>query len=277
MGTFCRTVLQWYSRNKRNLPWRRTNDPYRILVSEVMLQQTQVERALQYYAKFLKKFPTADGLARATPTSVLRIWSGLGYNRRALLLQRTAQAAVRGFPRTDAELQQMPGIGPYTAGAILAFAYNQDAVFADTNILRVMERYYYGNKQKSPNQILEKLEELLPRGNARQWYSALMDFGAMVCTARAPRCLTCPLRQQCKAAPHFLRGGLPRVAKHSPEKFEDSNRWWRGQIVKHMVRKKMTAEELYLKIGKRSKRKFTNALRELRGEGLLESRLMDST
>lgn len=273
--SFQRTLLSWFSRNKRDLPWRRTTDPYPILVSEVMLQQTQVDRVKGYYVRFLKEFSTAEKLARAKPAKLLKCWSGLGYNRRALLLQKTAQALVEQgkFPKTEAELRELPGIGPYTAGAVLAFAYNKDAIFSDTNVVRVVERFFTGVKPQRKERIAQLLRAALPSGKARRWYSALMDFGSAICTSRTPKCAECPLRKYCTAAPHFLRGVVPRKLKVSTEKFEGSNRWWRGKILKALLGGAKGEVALYTEIvlahGERGKRKFTVALGSMLAEGLV--------
>lgn len=273
---FQKALLSWFSRNKRSLPWRKTTNPYKILVSEVMLQQTQVDRVKGYYARFLKQFPTAAKLAKAKPAAVLKCWSGLGYNRRALLLQKTAQAIVaRGgkFPKTEAELRELPGIGPYTAGAVLAFAYNKDATFADTNVVRVIERFFSGIKSQRKEHIAQLLHTVLPSSNARNWYSALMDFGSEICISRVPKCAACPLRKYCKAAPHFLRGVVPRKLKASTEKFEGSNRWWRGKILKALLNGAKGEAALYRGIvamhGLRGKRVFAAALASLIAHGVV--------
>src|SRR5688572_16659581 len=135
-------LLAWFSANRRDLPWRHTRDPYRILISEVMLQQTQVDRVIPYYERFLERFPTVQALAEAPVSEVIRLWAGLGYNRRAVNLQRTAQAVINEyggrFPDDVEALKRLPGIGPYTAGAIACFAFEQDAAFIDTNMRRVI-------------------------------------------------------------------------------------------------------------------------------------------
>lgn len=264
---FQKQLTTWYRQHKRTLPWRSTHNPYKILVSEVMLQQTQVERVKEYYATFIKKFPTIEKLAHASDAEVLKVWSGLGYNRRALNLKKAAQALQgRTFPQTQEELIKLPGIGPYTAGAILAFAFNRDVVFADVNIRRVIERYF-GIKTKK---VYPKLQELanMP-GNAHAWYSALMDFGATICLSR-PACDICPLQKSCKAYPAVLQIAQKRVAT---KPFIGSNRWWRGQILKVLVKEKKSETALYHAIavtGVRDKRQFLLALAALQEEMLVK-------
>ncbi|HUG56290.1 MAG TPA: A/G-specific adenine glycosylase, partial [Candidatus Limnocylindrales bacterium] len=191
-------LLRWYGRRGRDLPWRRTRDPYAILVSEVMLQQTQVARVLTAYERFLRRFPTPRALAAAALGDVLREWSGLGYNRRARDLQRAARAAPDGLPGDVAGLDALPGIGPYTAGAVACFAYGAPAAFADTNIRRVLGRVFLG-RTASLAEAVALDRSLLPRRAADRWHHALMDLGAACCRARAPRCGECPLRALCRS------------------------------------------------------------------------------
>jgi A/G-specific adenine glycosylase len=170
-------------RGRRSLPWRKTRDPYKILVSEIMLQQTQVARVIPYYTAWLKKFPTADTLARASLGDVLRQWQGLGYNRRAKMLHEAAKAVVKEcggkMPHTSSELEALPGIGHYTAGAVMAFAYNQDVVMIETNIRTVITYHFFAKKEQvSDKEILTVLEKVLVTGRSREWYAALMDYGA---------------------------------------------------------------------------------------------------
>lgn len=193
------TVWKHYREHGRHdLPWRKTTDAYRILVSEVMLQQTQVERVIPYYARFLKKFPTVHALAKAPLSEVLIEWQGLGYNRRAKMLHEAARAVVEAhagkFPDTALELEKLPGIGPYTAGAVAAFAYNQDGIFIETNIRTAITHHFFNTESDNRKQstiiydsapskiddkeIREVLEKVFPKGQAREWYAALMDYGA---------------------------------------------------------------------------------------------------
>lgn len=177
---FRRVVWAYYKKHGRhNLPWRKTKDPYRILVSEVMLQQTQVERVLPFYKKFVKKFPTAERLTSASLSSVLQMWQGLGYNRRAKMLRAAAKelAATRTDP--IAKLEALPGVGPYTARAVAAFAYNENVIFVETNIrTAVIQHFFPDRKEVGDSEIEETLQEALPPGKSREWYSALMDYGA---------------------------------------------------------------------------------------------------
>src|SRR5699024_1027056 len=175
--TFVRAgLLAWWHANRRDLPWRHTRDPYRIMVSEIMLQQTQVDRVIPHFHAWLERFPTVHELAESPTAEVIRMWKGLGYNRRAVNMQRTAQAVVeRGgvFPETVEELLKLPGIGPYTAGAIACFAFEQDVAFIDTNMRRVLHRLFVGVDVPKPTisdkEIVAIGAEVLPAGDAWNW------------------------------------------------------------------------------------------------------------
>ena len=202
-GNFQSRLLEWYGEFGRDLPWRRTSDPYKILVSEVMLQQTQVDRVIPKFHEFLGKYPTIQDLAMARPDDVRSTWYPLGYNVRPYRLHSIACEAVERYggaiPSKAEELLSLKGIGRYTAGAIRSFAFNKDAPILDTNVMRVLHRIFIGRgdpkKQKTELWVLS--EKLIPRGKGYDFNQALMDFGAMVCTARKPLCLLCPMRSLC--------------------------------------------------------------------------------
>jgi A/G-specific adenine glycosylase len=234
-------LIAWYERFRRDLPWRSTRDPYRILVSEIMLQQTQAERVIPKYHEFLARFPTIDALADAPTSEVIRKWSGLGYNRRALNLQRAARAVVDEYggvmPSSPLELARLPGIGPYTAGAIACFAYEQDVGFVDTNIRRVLHRVLLGPElptpQLTPRQIEALAHDVVPPGRGYTWNQALMELGATICRARTAECERCPLQDICAARPtiqHIL-ATAPRSGKKPEPRFETTSRYFRGRIV----------------------------------------------
>lgn len=198
-----RRLLAWYARHGRDLPWRHTGDPYRILVSEIMLHQTQVPRVIPKYQEFLRRYPSLEALARATVRQVKETWYPLGYNFRPVRLRQIARTVVARhngrLPDTERELRQLKGIGRYTAGAVLTFAHGKPAAILDTNVRRLLTRFFYGGRRR-PDRILWALSAaLLPARRAYDCNQALMDFGATVCTARAPRCPTCPLRRMCVA------------------------------------------------------------------------------
>ena len=200
-------LLKWYREYGRDLPWRRTSDPYRILVSEVMLQQTQVDRVIPKYHEFLEKYPTLKDLASAEPDDVRETWYPLGYNIRPYRLHSIACESVERYggtiPKKSEDLMSLKGIGRYTAGAVRSFAFNEDAAILDTNVMRVLHRVFVGEGEaKSQKAKLWMLsEESIPKGKGYDFNQALMDFGAMVCTARKPYCLLCPMREFCKAFP----------------------------------------------------------------------------
>ena len=202
---FQRRLIDWYQKNGRDLPWRRTRDPYAILVSEVMLQQTQVQRAMLYYDKFLSRYPTVEELARAEEGEVRETWEGLGYYARARNLQRTAQKIVtehKGrFPKRHEELTALPGIGQYTAGAVLSFAFRRVAAILDTNAARVLTRFFaLPPEQQTTSFLWTVARQVTPSGQAHLFNQAIMDLGATICVARTPRCSICPLRTLCRSA-----------------------------------------------------------------------------
>ena len=203
---FRRQLLAWYRRHGRDLPWRRTDDPYHILVSEIMLQQTQVDRVLPKYQEWLAKYPSLAALAAAPAEDVQRTWYPLGYNIRPQRLQAIAREAMDRYggalPSDEATLLSFKGIGRYTAGAIRSFAFRQRAPIVDTNVARVLLRVFLGGgdaRRPGVQRWLWALSAaLLPRRHVFDYNQALMDFGALVCSARAPRCPRCPLRRQCR-------------------------------------------------------------------------------
>jgi A/G-specific adenine glycosylase len=201
-ASFRRRLAAWFRRAGRDLPWRKTRDPYRILVSEAMLQQTQVSRVLDFYPRFLSAFPSLEKLAAAKPKMVLEQWEGLGYYARARNLHALAKS-TKTLPSDPAELRKLPGIGPYTAGAVSSFAFEKRAALVDTNVARVLSRVFAPRlKPKRPGD-LKKLwaiaEKVLPRSGKAGWThnQALMELGALVCTARVKRCGECPVRALC--------------------------------------------------------------------------------
>jgi A/G-specific adenine glycosylase len=206
---FRRRLLSWYRRHQRPLPWRRTRDPYAILVSEIMLQQTQVARVESYWTRFLERYPTVDDLASASSDAVHDSWAGLGYYARARNLHAAAQAVVRDhggrFPTDPDGLRKLPGIGRYTAAAVASIAFGADVGTVDTNVERVLARAFrIRGKKKSARRIRrtwDLVNALVPRGRAGDWNQALMDLGATICIARAPRCGGCPVKTACCYAP----------------------------------------------------------------------------
>jgi A/G-specific adenine glycosylase len=209
-------LLEWYEREARDLPWRRTRDPYAILVSEVMLQQTQVARVVPRYLAWLERWPSAGALAAAPVGDVLAEWVGLGYNRRALRLREACAVVARdGWP---ADLTALPGIGAYTAAAVGAFAFGRDELPVDTNVRRVLERTGF-----------------VPETTPPELGQALMELGAMVCRARDAGCDACPVASSCASAGTVVIAPRVPAGSGSRERFEDSNRWVRGRIVEALA------------------------------------------
>jgi A/G-specific adenine glycosylase len=233
-------LLGWWDAGHRDLPWRRTRDPYAVLVSEIMLQQTQVSRVAPKYEAFLARFPTLAALAEAPVAEVIRAWSGLGYNRRAVNLHRLARFVVEEhggeLPRSVEALRRLPGIGPYTARAVAAIAFGEVAAPVDTNVRRVLTRVVDGaESSRSPAGVQALADAMLARKRPGDWSQALMELGARVCLP-APDCPACPLREPCATAPAaqairerraaYRAGGTGRS-----ERFEHSTRFYRGRIV----------------------------------------------
>ena len=231
-ATFARRLLAWYDASRRPLPWRGANgsgdgvDPYHVLVSEAMLQQTQVATVIPYYARFLERFPTLADLASADEQEVLRLWQGLGYYSRARNLQAAARKVVSDYagqlPRERDELLKLPGIGRYTAGAVASIAFDRRAPILDGNVTRVLcriDRIESDPREKPTQDLLwRRAEEILPRRRVGSFNSALMELGATVCIPRNPQCLICPVRGHCEAFAAGVQERIPapRKAKENP-------------------------------------------------------------
>ncbi len=234
-------LLRWYDRHGRDLPWRKTRDPYCILISEIMLQQTQVPRVLLFYSRWLKRFPNFSTLAKASNADVIHAWAGLGYNRRALMLRDIAREVVRrGVPKTEAQWRELKGIGPYTAAALACFSLHERTMPIDTNIRRVLARFKHGIPYRFHirSDRTYRVSGLLPKkGRFYDIPQALFDLASAVCK-KIPDCASCPLKTECKAAPKFLSGRVrtprqmvkkPLESRHRNKKFPD--RIYRGRIL----------------------------------------------
>ena len=250
-------VYAYYEQHGRDLPWRKTSDPYHIVVAEVMLQQTQVDRVVSKYVSFLQQFPDFASLASASSSDVLREWQGLGYNRRALSLQRTAQEVVEShhgvLPRDKATLMKLPGLGSYTASAIRAFAFDQPDAFIETNIRAVFIHLFFPNQDRvSDSEIMPLVETAVDRENPRRWYQALMDYGVM-------------LKRQDNAS--------RRSAHYRPQSgFEGSRRQARGEILRVLLsRGGICADDLQSDIEGWDAR-FDDALKAMVQEGVVKER-----
>jgi A/G-specific adenine glycosylase len=202
---FRRQLLRWFRRHGRDLPWRRTRDPYRVIVAEFMLQQTQVSRVEAYYLRFLDRYPTMEALAAAPASMVRESWDGLGYYRRAANLHRLARQVVHDqgglIPADPVELRKLPGVGRYTAGAIASFAFERPAAAVDTNVARVIRRAFHPRASQTAlgPRIWATAERIIPRRGKTAWAfnQAIMELGALICTARVARCAECPVRLAC--------------------------------------------------------------------------------
>ena len=224
-----RSVLGWYAAGHRDFPWRGTRDPYAVLVSEVMLQQTQASRIADRFPAFVAQFPTAESLATASTADVLAAWSGLGYNRRALALRRTAAIVARdGWPRDAAGLASLPGIGPYTARAVASLAFDAPVGVVDTNVRRWLLRRFGGPDQPRRLQALADAIAGPGRGtDIAAWTHASMEFGAAICRSRDPRCDACPIAGSCPS-----RGRAATVAVARQPALRGSDRAYRGAVLR---------------------------------------------
>lgn len=259
-----RNVLAWFRRAGRDLPWRKTSDAYVIVVSEIMLQQTQVDRVIPKWEAFIKKFPTWQVLAGASQADVVKMWHGLGYNRRALGLHKLAKAVVElgGMPEDPEAMRELPGIGPYTSEAVAAFAFKRPkAAPVDTNIERILKRVFnaYDFDKK---QLAQLARELVP-GDSWSWNHALMDLGATICTSRAPKCDICPLKDICGAYP--CEG--EEITKVKQSKFKDSDRFYRGRLVSflrehNVLRRNKVGQKISLPDAKRVKKIIATLLKD---------------
>ena len=266
-----RALLAWYKKNGRHdLPWRHTDDLYKITVSEIMLQQTNVPKVIEKYQAFVKKFPSWKKLAAAKQGSVVKQWQGLGYNRRALYLHKMAKVVVDEYdgklPEDPDELAKLPGMGPYTRNAVLVFGRNKNLLAPDVNILRVAKRLK-----------VEDAEKLFPKTRARDFHNGAMDFASAICTKRAPQCLVCPLQKLCPsfpdpkdyAAPKRKEPGRTEKGKHVPRRI------FRGRIVEVLRTKPATVKTIGLCIkadwnDKKDTAWLTAILQKLEGEGMIE-------
>jgi A/G-specific adenine glycosylase len=235
-------IQDWYAAEHRDFPWRRTRDPYAVLVSEVMLQQTQASRVAQHYPRFLDRFPTVEALAAATSASVLAAWSGLGYNRRVIALQQAARVIAQcGWPLDVAGLERLPGVGPYTARAVASLAFGEPVGVVDTNVRRWLVRRFATEDRPRPLQALaDELAALGSTADADAWTHATMEFGAAICRPRAPRCEICPIGAGCPS-----RGVAQPVLVPRQGRLHGSDRAYRGAVLRQLTatRRHSLAEE----------------------------------
>lgn len=275
-----KAILAWYADHGRRLAFRDAADPYAILVSEAMAQQTQAARAADHWMRFLRRFATVADLAAASPADVQRAWQGLGYNRRALALWRAARVIEAEYggrvPDTIEQLERLPGVGPYTARAVAAIAFGRPVGAVDVNISRVIGRTIAGGAEPLSVGALQAVADAsIPPGKAREWTNALMDVGATVCRPRAPRCDACPVRPWCRYALEAGAGTDPAAAKapthrRSPP-FPSTNRWLRGRILDRL---RQVPDDRWIvleaPIGTHDRDRVLSAARALSAEGLIE-------
>lgn len=269
-------ILTWYRETGRDLPFRATSDPYAILVSEAMAQQTQAARAGDHWTAFMARFPTVRALAAATPAEVLRAWRGLGYNRRALNLWRAAGRIVEAFdgevPADIAALESLPGVGPYTARAVAAIAFGMPVGAVDTNVRRVLGRIVAGEAGAlAPAALQVVADAAVPRDRPGEWTHALMDIGATRCRPRRPDCVACPARPWCRYAATSTAAAARPAAREAPAPFRMTSRWLRGRILDRL-REAPTDDWVVLgdSIGDHDLGAVDIAARSLAREGLLE-------
>lgn len=225
---FVEQLLTWFDDNKRDLPWRRNKNPYYIWVSEIMLQQTQVQTVIPYFERFIAAYPTIDALAAAPEEEVLKHWEGLGYYSRARNLHKAVREVQESYdsvvPREQEEISKLKGVGPYTAGAILSIAFNQPEPAVDGNVMRVLARYFLIReditKQRTRKLMEQLVRELIPHNRAGDFNEALMEFGALVCTPRNPQCSTCPMVSKCAGRLVGEELSLPIKKKAKPPRVE---------------------------------------------------------
>jgi len=251
LDSLAEPLLEWFETRKNAYPWRGSHDPYEVLVSEVMLQQTQAARVVPAFERFLGRFPTVVALARASRADVVRVWDGLGYNRRPVALSKAARAIVRDnggrVPADPEELKRLPGIGPYTAAAVASFAYGAAIAAVDTNVRRVVARARLGREpgEVQRRTIDDEAGRWLDRGHPAEWNQALMDLGREVCRPE-PRCEACPIAADCRAGSRSRRS---RTAPRRAAPFEDSMRQVRGGIVRLLRRRAASVGELAVQTG----------------------------
>lgn len=225
---FVKQLLQWYNTYKRDLPWRENKDPYRIWVSEIMLQQTRVDTVIPYYERFMKRFPTIDDLAEAPEDEVIKLWEGLGYYSRARNLQHAVREVKESYggvvPDSPEEISTLKGIGPYTAGAILSIAYGKPEPAVDGNVMRVLSRYFLITEDITKGSTRAQMEALIrmmiPHDAAGDFNQALMELGALICTPKSPQCLICPVMEHCTGRLEGMETELPVKKKAKPPRPE---------------------------------------------------------
>ena len=258
---FNRYLLIWYKKNKRNFTWRGSRDPWKILLLEVLSQQTQLERANEYYELFISKYPNPESMARKRARTILRDWSGLGYNNRALRLHETSKLiAKHGWEEYKENLSSLPGVGEYTKNAIEAFAYGERVIPVDVNIMRVLRRYHGKNVNK--NWIEDNLDTLIESSDPRNWNQAIMDLSSIICKSKEPACSLCPIENTCSKFIEVREG-----PKQSP--FKGSSREKRGKILKQLLNSRELNFSDVQKLTKSSQKEMLALLNKMEDDKLI--------
>ncbi len=308
-------LFRWWSREGRKLPWRRkesdslevsadqlrehaissyqtsegNRDPYRVVVAELMLQQTQVDRVIPKYQAWLEKWPTIQALAKADLPTILVFWQGLGYNRRARFLWKLAQEIVDNrantWPQLEEELVELPGIGRYTARAIMSFAFGKPVGVVDTNVKRILSRVWLAGESLSEKEFFHFADNVLPPGQIDAWNQLLMDFGALVCTSRSPKCVICPLNQVCQANLSAQKAGFKTYAEQLATKvsakstkpkprFEETDRYFRGRILDELRQQSYDLDEftelMSERYGLTDHERFVRMVKKMAKDGLIQ-------
>ena len=257
---FKKNIREWYKKNNRSYSWRKTNDPWKIYLIEVLSQQTQLERADRYYKKFILEFPNPAKMAVASRRKILKLWSGLGYNNRAIRMHQSSKIlSNKTFEDLYPNFMELPGVGEYTNSALLSFAYGEKVITVDTNVKRILGRYF---KIDNIDKFIEKNQkDLLSYYNSRDFNQALMDLGSKICTNKNPKCNICPLEKQC------MKYINEKLQKQEP--FKNSNRQKRGEIIKILINtKKVHSSELAKKLNIKQKN-LNKLIKDLERDGLL--------
>ena len=257
---FKKNIREWYKKNNRSYSWRKTNDPWKIYLIEVLSQQTQLERADKYYKKFILEYPNPAKMAVASRRKILKLWSGLGYNNRAIRMHQSSKIlSNKTFEDLYPNFMELPGVGEYTNSALLSFAYGEKVITVDTNIKRILGRYF---KIDNIDKFIEKNQkDLLSYYNSRDFNQALMDLGSKICTNKNPKCNICPLEKQC------MKYINEKLQKQEP--FKNSNRQKRGEIIKILINtKKVHSSELAKKLNIKQKN-LNKLIKDLERDGLL--------
>lgn len=249
--TFQNTIFSWWENNRRDLPWRHTHDPYKILVSELMLQQTQVPRVIPKYAEFIEAYPSVFSLSTASTADLLRAWKGMGYNRRALYLKKTAETIVTQyngiFPAEEEKLQKLPGLGSYTTRAILVFAFKHDVSMIDTNIRQIIVHFFFKDVPQKESEIKLVADQLVPKGKSWEWHQALMDYGSIEMVKIKKKSLK---NNNVIARSHRRSNLVPQ----SKLPFKQTNRFFRGRVIDRLREGDIQEDHLYLQFEKEYKK-----------------------